>query len=384
MRNYTVQAGDSLISIAVKFLYRAALSYKIRQINNLPSNNVIPGQVLLIPNSERTERKEYKGVQIVIDGKEIIQTPPLSITTGINIIAPGFSFVLPLSDIYGLKPYGFEPVDIYYGNSLILSGYVSRIVKNADQAQITVAGYGKSQMLSEVNYPVSAYPRTFYKMTLKQITTKLLDPFAIPLTIEDDAKDAANEKFEKVEIGVTETIADFIIDLADQKGLIVYGSPEGGIVFKNEYVNSENILIVEEIPATPDYDSSSIFSDYTCLKNYNSDGSAQVAREKIKTLNQFRPKVFTIENKQSESLKKLIKKNQKADLSRSFSMSIDVPYVDDVNGELIQINRQIHYKNTLLEIDEDFIIKGATYQFLENDLKATLELMPSKYLKGEL
>lgn len=384
MKNYTVQPGDTLNSIAIKFLYRAALSYKIRQINNLPGNDVYPGQVLLIPEIEKTERKEYRNLTIIVDGKELKQTPPVTIQTAINTIAPGFNFEIPIHENLKIfKPYGYEFIDIYYGNTIILSGYVDSIVCNSLEKTLSVSGFGASHVLSQVNFPPASYPRTFYNSTLKKIIEKVIDPFQVQLEIEEDAKSLAGKKFPKVEISASQKISDFIIDLADQKGLIIHGNSTGGIVLKNELTNSEKILKLVDIPGTVEYNNGSIFSDYTCLKNADSTSFSKIARSKIK-IDVFRPTVFEAGNLQDDSLENMIKKHMKADLINSHKMTISLPYVTDINGDLIDINRQISYKNDDIFADDDYVITAVTYDFSATEEKATLDIVPVKYLKGEL
>jgi LysM repeat protein len=385
MRSYTVKAGDTLEGISIKFLYRSALAYKIKQINNLPDSNVYPGMVLSIPDAESNERKTYDGLKIVIDGYELLQTPPIKIITAINTIAPGFDFSLPIDQaLKGIvKPYGFEKIDLYFDNSIILSGYISSVTNSTkDQKTKTIKGFGKSQLLSEVNFPVSSYPRTFYNWTLNQIFKKFCDLYNIPFDIEDDAKKQANEKFTQVEIDPEQKISDFLIELATTKGLIVYGNNLGGITLKKECVKSDNILKLENYPGEITFDTAGVFSDITCLKNYDAEGNTQVARAKLK-LNEFKSKVFTIGKMQTESMKNILDFEKKTQLINSMPFSLDLPYVTDINGKLIELNKQIYYKNDDLELDGDFLIKGVTYEFTDKDQGCTIDLIPVKFLKGD-
>lgn len=386
MRNYTVQTGDTLEGISIKFLYRSALAYKIRQINNLPDNSVYPGQSLLIPDVQEREVREYAGMKIIIEDHELVQTPPITIQTAINTLAPGATFDLPIAPEFDfIKRNGFEKVVIYFDNVVILNGYISRTirkVKNGNKT-MTVDVFGQAQKLSQVNLPVSAYPRTFYNVTLEKIFKKILDIFGISLTIDEDAKSLAKEKFLKVEIGVEEKISDFLIELARQKNLIVYGDGAGGIVLKKEYVETENVLKLENYPGTVEYNSDEIFSNYTCLKNANSSGGSQTARGKIK-INEFRPKVLTHNKLQDETLKNRIDYQIKTDLMNSFKCSIDLPYVTDINGDLITINKQIYFKNDdLLIPGEDFLITSTTHEFLETGRQMSMDIVPVNFLKGK-
>lgn len=52
---YTVQKGDSLWSIAEKTLGRGEWYYQIKQANNMTSDMIYPGQVLIIPRSDKGE-----------------------------------------------------------------------------------------------------------------------------------------------------------------------------------------------------------------------------------------------------------------------------------------------------------------------------------------
>ena len=384
MRNYTVKQGDSLQGIAIKFLYRSALAYQIKQANNLPDNNVYAGQSLLIPEVEKTETQEYIGLKIVIDGTELTQTPPVVIHTAINTIARGASFEGPIEQLDFIKPYQFNKVEIYFDNAIVLNGYISKVMPGILESKTkSVEIHGNGQILAQVNYPVSAYPRTFYKKSLKQLFTKFCDFFNLTFTIDSDATDLANKKFSKVEISPPEKISDFLIELANQKGLIVYGDANGGIVLKNEYVESENILTLENYPGTATFNTESIYSDYTCLKNYSSSGSTQVARDKI-ALNTFRPKVFQIGRMQDDSMVAMIKKEMKKDLMNSFNLSIDLPYVTDIEQELIKINKQLYFKNEDMDIlGTDFLIKSAKYNFLKSGQQMSLDLVPVSFLKGE-
>lgn len=81
---YTVQKGDSLWSIAEKTLGRGEWYYQIKQANNMTSDMIYPGQVLIIPHSDdgditlsvTIKDETYARLKIMADGwgKTIGQT----------------------------------------------------------------------------------------------------------------------------------------------------------------------------------------------------------------------------------------------------------------------------------------------------------------------
>lgn len=137
------------------------------------------------------------------------------------------------------------------GNRLF-SGFILKHDRTHDDSNtlITIAGYSIPAILGSSDIPISTYPRQYNNMSLRQITERLLAPFDILLSVDDSIKDMVDKKYESVQAGVTEKVADFLASLAIQRDIVMTHTSGGKLLYTSIDASQKEIAIISmDIPA---------------------------------------------------------------------------------------------------------------------------------------
>ena len=387
MRVHIVRAGDTLESIAQLYLYQASRYIDIQHINNLATKQIAVGQSLKIPDLFEDEKTDpnFDGAGIIIDGTEIVSIPSVSVSRAIDSFSAVADFAVPNELIFRnlLKPFGYNAIDIYYGNDLLFSGKVLNIKPN-NPGEISVSCKGKCGILESVNLPPSSYPRTRYNTSFKQIATEICDPYAIVLDIDSNASELANKKFVKFEIGVTQNLADFLIELARQRNLILSETPEGALrVSLDSTVDKTPILNLVDPVCQISFDADKIYSDYSVLRSTNNESVYESANKKF-DIDIFRMKVIEQQKRDSGSSADFIKAEMISTMLSSFGLSLTLPYIKTMDGKFLLSGEIITIQSDRLYLknDTDFIISDHTFDVNDTGKSANLKLFPLEWYKG--
>lgn len=388
MRLHIVKSGETFESIATAYLYQPAKASDIKRVNN--TNVIYAGQVLKIPDLFEGPKinPEFERAGLVINGSEINSTPSIVVTRAFDSIAGTFDFTLPTDDYFKdlSSPYSYQDVDIYHKSDLILSGQIYNITKDLGKTASTVySGFQKPGMLSQVNMPDSMYPRTFYKTSLKTIAEKICNAFQIVVVIDDNAKSKANEKFDKTAPSPNEYMGGYLIDLAQQKGLILSSTPEGALRISVDAIKSKDpILNLVNPEGDISFDGSKVYSDFTALRAGNTKRSPAQAKAKL-DIDIFRQKVIQQIDRFSDSISNFVKSEVIRAMLDSFTFSVKLPYVRTLNGDLIDVNSiiTVESKDHSILKPTDFIVRKCTYNFKTSSDSCNIDLIPLDWYQGK-
>lgn len=167
-----------------------------------------------------------------IDGKKFDFFTNVTIVLNYNAIASSFSFE-------GLED--FTPPPLQYNdcqilgenNEILITGTIlnPQYVATNKPEVIRVSGYSTPGILEDCDIPVSLYPLQLDKLTLKQITDKLLSLFKVKYIATANIQIEFNKIFKKTNSEPGQKIKDFINELASQRGIILTHDNLGRLVF---------------------------------------------------------------------------------------------------------------------------------------------------------
>lgn len=152
------------------------------------------------------------------------------------------------------RPLSFQQVKLISSetNELLLTGTVLSVAfskKSAEQLA-TISGYSKTGVLVDSKIPLVSYPLEFNGLTLRQIATKLIDPFGLSLSVIND-NGISDEVIEEVTADTNQTIERFLVQIAAQRNLIISHDNLGRLVITRANTRVRSIATYREaIPAT--------------------------------------------------------------------------------------------------------------------------------------
>lgn len=168
-------------------------------------------------------------VTLVINGEQWDAWGSLEITRSLDTFRT-VSFAAPFEHERPgfretFRPFSYLPLELYVGEELLFTGTLLGVEPTTDpeSRSVRVTAYSRPAVLNDVSPPASAYPLELNGLKFRQITETLLQPFDLEVELEADEGAA----FRRVAIGPEQTIYAFLIDLAQQRGLVISDTSEG-------------------------------------------------------------------------------------------------------------------------------------------------------------
>ena len=288
---HNVQSGDTLGSIAIKYLGSSAQWGKISGANPQLANRrkaadgspiIYPGDTLVIPEDQTESRPSNaatvkpialsdgeQDVSIIIDGKKFTGFTSYSINLSYDSFDT-FSFSAPYDpNLTGLSeiivPFSYRPCEVFYNDVLMFKGRL--LTPNPEltdtSSEITLQGYPLCGVLNDCMVPPTKYPLQCNGINMKGIAEAACNPYGIPVIFDGDIGD----NFSEVSIEPTDKILDFLSRLAKQRNLLFTNNEKGQLVFFNPKAESTFVTFVEgRKPLTaikPQFNAQNFFSHIT-------------------------------------------------------------------------------------------------------------------------
>lgn len=188
----------------------------------------------------------------------------MSFTRELNSCASDFS--LSLTDRWeeGLEPWRITAgshAHIHIGKISMIEGWVDSVEASVSASRRGFTARGRSATCDLVDCSADIDGSQLKNLNLKEIATKLLAPFKIPLTFSVDP----GASFDTLTISPGETVFSILDKLARQRKLIIYPTRGGGLIFtkvSKQKSSTELVLGKNVLNAKSNYDFTNRFSDY--------------------------------------------------------------------------------------------------------------------------
>jgi prophage tail gpP-like protein len=208
-------------------------------------------------------------------------------------------------------------------------------------------------VLEDSSIPLATYPLQNDGLTLKQITEKLLKPFQIKLEVDPAVENLVNQAYPKTEASETQTVADYICELAKQKDIVVTHTNTGRLYFTKPNLDKPVItkfgqdLIGTDYLLT--YNGQALSTPITVLKQADKDGgnAAQYTIDNPyvpKDTNHFRPKTLTQSSGDDNNTKEVAVNELKSQIKQAIKLEIQTDRWE-VNGKVIMPGDLIEIEN---------------------------------------
>lgn len=234
---------------------------------------------------------------IIIEGIRIEQFSDETVLLTIDNVGNGFSFNVPFfpgtkeyRDLF--RPFKYQDTQIYIGENLVLNGTVEKITPSVTDTSnsVNVQGRSKTGILVDCTFE-NGDTMHFEKAALDEIAASVVNKFGLEVSFPD----GAGAIFEKAgPDSPTETIFNFLQNLARQRSLLMSQTADGKLLFRR--AKTAGVPVAELIEghqgilvSTASYDGTKRFSKYDVFgqepgKNDNSasitDGSVVKLRPK--------------------------------------------------------------------------------------------------------
>lgn len=240
-------------------------------------------------------------MKLVINDKEFNFFSGYDVSLKFNSVGSTFSF----SALTELMPkyLTYPECEIYNNdNDLLITGTIisEKTILSSKPNLFTVSGYSKAGILEDCNIPVSLYPLQSDKLSLKEITDKILAVFGLAYVVSNDVKADFEAQYKKSNASPTQSIKAYLNSLASQKKIILSSTEKGELFFTKVDVSKLSpIISLNEgdfgvINVSLSINGQAMHSEITIMRQAGSNPDAGEFTIKNPYVNLFRSKTKTL------------------------------------------------------------------------------------------
>lgn len=356
---------------------------------------------------------------ITIDGKIISYFTAGSVNLKLDSIASTFEFATRFEaqnkdhqEIF--MPLQYKEVKIYNtANRLVFTGTIlnHRFKSTQGRELLIISGYSKCGILEDVTIPPKHYPLESNNSSLEDIAKKFCGIFGIKVLISDQAKsiDQKNKKekkiffsgkstydslkakakiiFGKTSAEPTQTIKDYLSQLAGQKNIILSHNENGDVLFFQPDYNQKprySFTKGNTLSMNADYNGQALHSEINIVRQPSdeNDGVSTVDRAVNTLVQKYRPTTKILSSGEDTQTKEAAK-NELANELRAIEVTVEVQgLLDEIYpGEIVNVHNHWIYSYAY----NRFMVNSIVLKFDEKSDTTTLNLLvPEAFTGGEL
>ena len=287
----------------------------------------------------------------------------------------------------------FHIVRLEFNGQLILTGNITsqRFTESSVRKTVSIGGYSLPGVLEDCQIPTQSYPLQSDGLSLRQIADKLLRPFKIKYEVDAAVSGRMSKSFDKATATESQTVKDFLTELASQKDIIISHNAEGALLFTEGKTNMTPVMVLDLTKGaqlgteyTLDYDGQAMHSHITVQKQADLKGgnAGSVTIRNVYVIGSvYRPRVTSQTSGDDIDTSEAAKRELANEL-RGVKLTIKTDRWLDDDGNLFAPNTMIQVLAPQLYIYrmEDWFIESVNYEGNNTQTIATLNcVLPEVY-----
>lgn len=289
------------------------------------------------------------------------------------------------------KPGTYKPVTIEHEGELLLTGVILAYSFNSSSVKdlVRISGYSNTGVLGDCEIPVSAYPLQQNKLSLKQITEKIIKPFGLKLVVDSIVSKEANKEIAKSTSDDNQSVRSYLCALANQRQVIVSHTAKGELLLTREQVNQSPVYHFDgSLPAVGmslNFDGQRMHDKISLIKQATKRGKGNAGQSTITNpyVSVYRPTVKRQTSGQDVDTQLGTRNILSAEL-KGVELTIELDRWD-INGQLVKPNQVITVTNPELHIYNKarFFITSVDYRGNNEAQTATLKCVLPEVYNGD-
>lgn len=402
-KQYTVESGDTLESIAARAYGDPAQSGRVGSANGVTDASLYAGLVLNIPpdpvkealkNAQKEQnlaRRSANTFTLIVEGVEI---PVMSgrLINSMDTISGMWAAEIawqPGADSQIdelLRPFRYPTARVFLGPTLVHTGAIYGIGNRLgiDGSVKVMTGYSRTIDLVDSS---ALPPYEASKVTLQQRVESFLGPYGISAESE-----LTNDgQFDRVTIEPEEKIFDHLKKLAAQRAALIGDTAEGNVRLYQAATTGAPVGTLEEgspgvLSWSAEWDGRKRYNTYRVTKQSPLFGS-KTATAKDSNVPKSRILTFAANDVITGSMQDAAEWRRSKTVADTLVQSLPVSGWYAPNGELWQENTFVTVKSKTLRIPDGYkyLIKSVEFEYSNGGNRTTLTLVPPEvYTGGEV
>lgn len=288
------------------------------------------------------------------------------------------------------QPFSYKPLDLHVGDELLFTGTLLGVdpALDPESKNVQTSAYSLPAVLADVTAPATAYPLELNGLKLGRIAETLAEPFG--LTVQMDADDGA--VFRRVALDPDQLIQSFLIELAQQRNLVISDTPAGALRFLRSTSGGAPVARLREgqpplTSVVSTFSPQSYFSEITGIaKTRSGRGGARFTVQNPFLSGVTRPHTFRLEDTDGADVPAAARAKLGRMLGAALSVSCEVPTWRDASGALWKPDTTVLLEapGAMIYRETEFIIRDVTLRQEPGSLSASLSLVLPGAYSGEV
>lgn len=354
MKTYTVIKGDTFESIARKIYGVETDSGLIISANPEANEPLQAGLVLITPEKSISKGVSLSAasntVQLFIDADEWRYWTECTYQKSIDSFS-SVTFSSPFDpkdkafrDAF--RPFSFRDVVFAVDNQILMSGTMltPKPSLDSDKQIVNVVAYSRCSVMNDCMISTKLFPLEFNNAKIDYIAKVLSRSYGLTA----DFRAEAGSRFERVAVAPDKQALSFLIDLCQQRNIVISDNEEGNPVFWQSLKDGEVIANLNEgDPAVqsvePFFSEQDYYSHVSSVSNADIGDAGSIYTVKNPfLLDAFRPFVFVPKDANKANNVDVARAKMGRMFANAVSYNVTVPTWRDPSGALWDVNKFVN------------------------------------------
>lgn len=389
----SAQANDTFETLARRHLGRSDQAVLLSGANPGLQPPFIGGEAVRVPRS--TQNSSANGtdddIEVFIDGESRKFFTTMEYRTTIDSID---TLVLgsPLTEtVRQFRPLSYVPSELFIGGKQLFSGVflAPTPFRDKNTTSVSMLFYSRCGVLGDCTAPSSLFTRLeVQNQTLEEISNTLCSPF----NVRSNFTSSAGGAFDQVAIKRSQKVLPYLIDLANQRGLILTNDAFGDLQYLTsvERGNPVDSLVAGSAPllsATVRFNPQQVYSELTAVAPVDFGDSGGVYTERSPFGASFlRPHTFDAGDVDASELQIATRNKFGRMLAGAAAYTVKVSTWRNRSGDLWAPNTTITLQDPDIYIDSPYELLIRSVSFLDDNVNRTavLELVIPEAYTGQI
>lgn len=396
-----VLQGDTFASIARRVYGTEAEASRIRRANPGVSEPLVTGAEITtpaVPDAPKDRPQEIPAqaeneVALLVDGERFRFWDSVRVTRSIDAMdtvefgGPFDSTAPGMRETF--RPFSYKTLDVKVGGEQLFTGTMVAVDPVIANESITIAasGYSLPGVLNDCTPPPSSFPLEFNGQDLRGIAASIAGDFGLAVEFPD----GPGPTFERVACDPGKNALAFLIELAQQRNLIVTNNAAGALVFFRPAPVGIPIAKLWQgdspvLSVTPMFSPQQYHSHITGIEPVvvGSEGSQFTVRNP-RLQGVVRPVTFTAQDVEGGDIAEAVEAKASRMFGSMASYSVRVSTWRDANGQLWAPDRTVTLEapGAMVYSEYSFIVRSVAFDRDGTTETATLDLVIPGSFSGE-
>lgn len=287
----------------------------------------------------------------------------------------------------------FHEAEVMHNGETLITGFIlsNVLARQAVKELVQLGGYSKPGVFEDSNIPPDLYPLQADGLTLSEIANKLAQRFKIKVIVDPIVSEEMNKVITKTTAQPTQTIKDYLTELAIQRKVVMSHDEKGNLLFTKAKTKQAPLFHIEDgaidTRISLSFSGQGIHSHITVMKQADADGGNAgehtIQNPYCPVAYVYRPKVITQTSGDDITSQEAAKQALMAEL-KNIVLTVELDRWD-VNNKIIRPNNIISIKSpeNFIYQKTNFFIESINYKGNNEKQTATLTCVLPEVYNGE-